>query len=197
MTVFPCIAACTHSSELHLNGTTWTPGDDSCTSCSCLVSVDSILLTSHGPSFGRLCVFFSNGSCLKAVVTWLRVWCLCRVVTTDKHFYRPQRSCGQGNIFTPVCHSVRRGGVLPQCMLGYHTPPGQGRTPPDQTPPWIRHPPQIRHHHHHPPPPPPIRHHPPWSDPPPREADSSIRSTSGRYASYWNAFLLKYMFLYW
>ena len=27
---------------------------------------------------------------------------------------------------------------------------------------------------------------------PPREADSSIRSTSGRYASYWNAFLLFY-----
>ena len=26
--------------------------------------------------------------------------------------------------------------------------------------------------------------------PPPREADSRIRSTSGRYASYWNAFLL-------
>ena len=26
------------------------------------------------------------------------------------NFYRPQRSCGQGNIFTPVCHSVHRGG---------------------------------------------------------------------------------------
>ena len=53
--------------------------------------------------------------------------------------YRPQRSCGQGHIFTPVCHSVHRGG-LPQCMLGYQPPPGK-------------------------------------------------RSTSGRYASYWNAFL--------
>ena len=30
--------------------------------------------------------------------------------------------------------------------------------------------------------------------PPPREADSSIRSTSGQYASYWNAFLLKRRF---
>ena len=39
--------------------------------------------------------------------------------------YRPQWSCGQSNIFTPVCHSVHRG-VLPQCMLGY---------PPEQTPP--------------------------------------------------------------
>ena len=27
--------------------------------------------------------------------------------------YRPQRSCGQGNIFAPVCHSVHRGGVYP------------------------------------------------------------------------------------
>ena len=26
------------------------------------------------------------------------------------HFYWPQRSCGQGNIFTPVCHSVHKGG---------------------------------------------------------------------------------------
>ena len=26
-------------------------------------------------------------------------------------FYRPKRSFGQGNIFTPVCHSVHRGGV--------------------------------------------------------------------------------------
>ena len=27
------------------------------------------------------------------------------------HIYRPKRSFGQGNIFTPVCHSVHRGGV--------------------------------------------------------------------------------------
>ena len=49
------------------------------------------------------------------------------------------------------------------------TPPGPGRHPPDQadTPPRPGRPP-----------------------PPPDQADSSIRSTSGRYASYWNAFLL-------
>ena len=29
------------------------------------------------------------------------------------YFYRPQRSCGQGNIFTPVCHSVYGGGGYP------------------------------------------------------------------------------------
>ena len=111
------------------------------------------------------------------------------------HIYRPQRSCGQGNIFTPVCHSVHRGG-LPQCMLGYppwsrhcpprsrhqnppqsrhQTPPGADtRSPPEQTPPWSNHPPE----------------HLPWEQTPPLEADSGIRSTSGRYASYLNAFLL-------
>ena len=121
------------------------------------------------------------------------------------HFYRPQRSCGQGNIFTPVCHSFCSqggGGGVPQCMLGYHHPPDQAYHPP-----WTSHPPrpatppppQTRHphpldqpHHHHPPR---TRHtlpqtrHPPRTSHPPREADSSIRSTSGRYASYWNAFL--------
>ena len=39
----------------------------------------------------------------------------------------------------------------------------------------------------------PRRQTPPWRPPqawrPPREADSGIRSTIGRYASYWNAFL--------
>ena len=64
--------------------------------------------------------------------------------TNILHIYRPQRSCGQGYVFTRVCDSVHGGGGLPQCMLGYH---------------------------------------PPGSRPP------GIRSMSGRYASYWNAFL--------
>ena len=88
-----------------------------------------------------------------------------RMPYTFSLHYRPQRSCGQGNIFTPVCHSVHRGGALPQCMLGYQHPPDHTPPPPEQTP------------------------------PPPREADSSIRSTSGRYASYWNAFLLYICFI--
>ena len=34
------------------------------------------------------------------------------------HLYRPKRSFGQGNIFTPVCHSVHRGGVCSGgCLL--------------------------------------------------------------------------------
>ena len=123
-------------------------------------------------------------------------------------YYRPQRSCGQGNIFAPVCHSVHRGasasvhaGIpLPQSTPPWeHTPPSpRADTPQEQTPPQSRHPreqtPQSRH-------PPGIRHppgsrHPPeqtpllWSrQPPPPKADSGIRSMSGRYTSYWNAFL--------
>ena len=77
--------------------------------------------------------------------------------------YWPQRSCGQGNIFTPVCHSVHRGGFCLSARWDT-TPPHPGAdTPPGPDPPGAD---------------------------TPREADSSIRSTSGRYASYWNAFLL-------
>ena len=86
----------------------------------------------------------------------------------------PQRTCGQGNIFTPVFHSVHRGGCLPQCMLGYQPPSPVSRppcgadtplagadTPPfeqtpfqEQTPPWEQTPPRSRH--------------PPWQQTPPR-----------------------------
>ena len=79
------------------------------------------------------------------------------------------------------------GGCLPQYMLGYH-PPGADTTR-EQTPPRSRHnTPQEQT--------PPLEQtprsrHPPEQTPPPppRKAYSSIRSTSGRYASYWNAFL--------
>ena len=61
--------------------------------------------------------------------------------------YRPKRSFGQGNIFTPVCHSVHRGGVPDQVH-----PPGPGTPPWDQvhplgpgTPPRTRYPPGIRY----------------------------------------------------
>ena len=46
--------------------------------------------------------------------------------------YRPQRSCGQGNIFTPVCHSVHRGGVsLSTCWDTTTPPPRDQAEPPD------------------------------------------------------------------
>ena len=64
------------------------------------------------------------------------------------YFYRRQQSCSQGNIFTPVCHSVH-GGCLPQCMLGYHIPPRAdtpgSRHPRKQTAPRSRHPAGSRH----------------------------------------------------
>ena len=50
------------------------------------------------------------------------------------YFYRPQRSCGQGNIFAPVCHSVHRVGVcLSACWDTTpleQTPPTRSRPPP-------------------------------------------------------------------
>ena len=73
-------------------------------------------------------------------------------------FYRPQRSCGQGHVFTGVCLSTGGwGGCLPQCMLGYHSPrdqadppgpdrhpPGPGRNPPDQADPLDQEDPRTR-----------------------------------------------------
>ena len=113
------------------------------------------------------------------------------------YIYRPQRSCGQGNIFTPVCHSVHRAwsasvhaGIPPL----EQTPPlprqtsSQSRHPPPRADPPGADTPQEQTPH------PRSRHHPPHPreqthTPPPQEADSSIRSMSSQYASYWNAFL--------
>ena len=69
-----------------------------------------------------------------------------------------------------VKNSVHRG-ALPQCMLGYHTTlarhsPWQGHPLWQWDPPW---PGEC-----------------PWQ----RDPCSEIRSTSGRYVSYWNAILL-------
>ena len=48
----------------------------------------------------------------------------------------PATKLGQGYVFTGLGDSVHRGGCLPQCMLGYHTP--QSRHPQKQTPPGGR-----------------------------------------------------------
>ena len=58
-------------------------------------------------------------------------------------YYRPQRSCGQGNVFTGVCLSTGGGGCLPLCMLGCHTPP-HGEPPAWRTPPGMENPPGWR-----------------------------------------------------
>ena len=91
----------------------------------------------------------------------------------------------KGYVFTPACHSVHRGvsapvhaGIHPRAdtSLGRNRP---GRNP-GQTPTWAdtplaRHP-LCRH---------PLAIHPHWADTPP--ADSYC---CGRYAFYWNAFVL-------
>ena len=97
--------------------------------------------------------------------------------------YRLQRSCGQGNIFTPACHSVHRGGVSASVHAGIPPPrsrhPLAGRHPPGadppkaDTPPEQAHTPQSRH--------PPGSRHPwsrhPCSRHPPPEADTPQEQT--------------------
>ena len=46
-------------------------------------------------------------------------------LTSHLSCYRPQRSCGQGYVFTRVCDSVHSGGLQAE-----RTPPGQGEPPP-------------------------------------------------------------------
>ena len=94
------------------------------------------------------------------------------------YIYCPKRSFGQGNVFTPVCHSFcSQGGCLPgggylarhppAGTPGRHPPAGTppGRHPPWQTPPWQapphRHPPGR-----HPPGRHPLAENPPWQAPP-------------------------------
>ena len=78
--------------------------------------------------------------------------------------YQPQRSCGQGYVFTRVCDSVHRGGLRAE-----RTPPGRENPPEQGDPPGQGEPPT------------------PWAGRPP-----GIRSVSGRNASYWNAFLFNF-----
>ena len=102
--------------------------------------------------------------------------------------YRPQRSCGQGYVFTRVCDSVHGGGVSapppgwqgePPPGKENHHPPGQGD--PATHPPRQGEPPRQGD--------PPSREKPPLAGRTPGQGDPpAIRSMSGRYASYWNAF---------
>ena len=125
------------------------------------------------------------------------------IMVVYQNYYRPQRSCGQGYVFTRVCDSVHGGfsGEPPhqdqvrEPPVTRQTPPRPRRTPRDQgepPPPWTRQtppwdqgePPWTRQT------PPPAGRTPLGPDRPPKfEEDCSIRSMSGWYASYWNAFL--------
>ena len=90
-------------------------------------------------------------------------------------FYWPQQSCGQGNIFTPVCHSVHRG-VSASVHAGIPPPPG-AETPWEQTPPQSRQPPRSRHPLEQTP----SEQTPPWSRHPPPGADIPQEQTSPEY----------------
>ena len=77
---------------------------------------------------------------------------------TLRPFYRPQRGCGQGNIFTPVCHSVHReGGVSASVHAGI--PPPKADTAQSRHPPRTRHTPSRADV-------PPRTWHPPGTRPP-------------------------------
>ena len=80
------------------------------------------------------------------------------------NYYRPQRSCGQGYVFTRVCDSVNRGVCLSECWNtsppDSRHPPGAdtplGADPPRSRPPGSRHPPRKQTPH-------PRSRHPPGS----------------------------------
>ena len=85
------------------------------------------------------------------------------IVETISSLLPAATKLGQGNVLqVSVC--PQQGFCLSACWDTTTPKPGTplDQTPPDQTPPDQAHPP---------------------------EADASIRSMSGRYASYWNAFL--------
>ena len=54
--------------------------------------------------------------------------------------YRPQRSCGQGYVFTCVCDSVHRGVVCLSACWDTTPPPRRRHPPPKKPPPGRRHP---------------------------------------------------------
>ena len=93
----------------------------------------------------------------------------CTVVYRKRNIYRPQRSWAKV-IFSQVSVCPQGGVYLSACWdipPQEQTPP-LGPDPPGPDPPWDQ--------------------TPPGADTP-RKTDFSIRSTSGRYASYWNALL--------
>ena len=95
----------------------------------------------------------------------------------------------QGNVFTPVCHSVHRGAVCLSAGWDTHIP---WADPPRADTPLGRHPlgrhPLGRH---------PLGRHPRADTPlgtPPSQTPPGQILPSRRYASYWNAFLLNLCF---
>ena len=121
----------------------------------------------------------------------------------------PANEVCEGYVFTPVCHSVHRGSTWAGNPPGRYTPQAGtplGRyIPPGRYTPWAgipldrytpgRYTSLGRYT--------PLQVHPPAGTPPwagtppgrytPQTVHVGIRSTSGRYASYWNAFLFVHL----
>ena len=93
-----------------------------------------------------------------------------KVLTANKYggFYYEMIITGRNEVVAKVIFLH-----LSVILFTEGTPPPQSRHPPGADTPQEQTPSRSRH--------------------PPREAHSSIRSTSGRYAFYWNAFLLAYV----
>ena len=116
----------------------------------------------------------------------------CDIFCSNIIFTARKRSLGRLCLYTCLSVILSTGGVcLSAC---WDTPPPEETHPPrtrhpDQTPP------RSRHHPDEAPPPksrPSRPGTPPGADPPSlRSACWEIRSTSGQYASYWNAILLE------
>ena len=91
-------------------------------------------------------------------------------------YYRPQRSCGQGNVFTGVCLSTG-GRVSASVHAGMPYPPRMESPPGWRTPPRMENPPEWRT--------------PPDGEPTPPDGGTPPEKQTPAYGlrSYWNAFL--------
>ena len=114
----------------------------------------------------QLCVLRENSNAMDHDWSlrsyYQRVYVQPRGDIAGDNFYHPQRSC-EGYVFTPLCHSVHRGGVCLSACWDTTTPP-EAHPPGKHTPPGA-----------------PLGRTPPPGD----------DCRCGRYASYWSAFLLR------
>ena len=126
-------------------------------------------------SFRHVCIF----SQVNSYLLWFFFQMAAKLVGMQQSLvsiifhYRPQRSCGQGYVFTRVCDSVNRGACLRQTSPSWEQTP-RSRQPP---PPGLDTPPRSTPREQTPqsrPPRPQVRHPSPLEQTPPR---SRLRHT--------------------
>ena len=101
-------------------------------------------------------------------------FCCWRKLTPSSFITVHKRSCGIV-MFLHMSVILFTGGYIPACITGPMTPPWADTLPLGQTP---------------------LGRHPPGRHPSSEDTPLDVRSMSGRYASYWNAFLLWNIFLF-